>query len=171
MSAERTPTLRLMTRTRTLGLECSYRMRILRSPHRRTETGAVSQRVALYEELNGRMIGQREGSPSAFAVIDFVPAGFRTDAAQLATAEVKNWGRHKRAARQRPNIEVLAGGGIVIGRPPPSELASPSHVLAMWEDGQVWLTDRSRSTRMAKAHEPAGKARRDVGRVTRAGRA
>jgi hypothetical protein len=30
----------------------------------------------------------------------------------------------------------------VIGRPPPSELASPSHVLAMGEDGQVWLTGR-----------------------------
>ena len=131
----------------------------------------MSQRVALYEELNGRMIVHREGSPSAFAVIDFVPGGFRTDAAQLATAEVKNWAGHKRTARQRPNIEVLAGGGIVIGRPPPSELASPSHVLAMWEDGQVWLTERSRSTRKSKAHEPAWKARRYVGRVTRTGTA
>jgi hypothetical protein len=130
----------------------------------RTETGVVSQRVALYEELNGRMIVHREGSPRAFAVIDFVPGGFTTDAAQLAAVEVRHWGGPKRAARHRPNIEVLAGGGIVIGRPPPSELASPSHVLAMWEDGQVWLTERSRSTRKSKAHEPAWKARRYVGR-------
>jgi hypothetical protein len=73
----------------------------------------------------------------------------------------------KRAARRRPSIEVLAGGSIVIGRPP--ELASPSHVLAMWEDGQVWLTERSRSTRKSKPHEPASKARRYVGRVTSPG--
>jgi hypothetical protein len=50
----------------------------------------VSQRVTLYEELNGRMIVHGEGSPNAFAVIDFVPGGFTTDAAQLAAVEVGN---------------------------------------------------------------------------------
>jgi hypothetical protein len=127
----------------------------------------MSQRVALYEELDGRMIVHREGSPRAFAVIDFIPGGFTTDAAQLAAVELSSSGGPKRAARRRPSIEVLAGGSIVIGRPP--ELASPSHVLAMWEDGQVWLTERSRSTRRSKAHEPAWKARRYVGRVPNPG--
>jgi hypothetical protein len=72
----------------------------------RTETGIMSQRVALYEELNGRMIVHREGSPRAFPVIDCVPGGFTTDAAQLAALE--------------------AGAAEALSEPPATDLISRS---------------------------------------------
>ena len=120
------------------------------------------KRVALYEEPGGRLIVHREGSPVAFVLAEFVPGGFAADAARLVEGDPDR--REWPPGSDRPG----SGIGLTLDL---SELPWdrwPNHtgqLVAMWEDGQAWLTARSRSAGKETAHEPSMRARRYLGPI------
>jgi hypothetical protein len=113
------------------------------------------KRVALYEEPGGRLIIHREGSPLAFVLEERAPGGFAADAAHLAEGRPDSEWRPGRGRRVTVrDLKKLPGN-----RWPDRT----GELVAMWEDGQAWLTERSKSAGKESAHEPSWQARRYVG--------
>ena len=113
------------------------------------------KRVALYEEPGGRLIIHREGSPIAYVLGDWLPGGFPADAAQLAEG--------------KPGGEWTPGRGrgatfLDLSKLPWDRWPNyTGELVAIWEDGQAWLAERSRSAGKETAHEASWQARRYVG--------
>ena len=82
-------------------------------------------RVALYED-GERLVLHREGEPLAWVVSESFDRGFAQDAERLAAGDTQHW--------DSDAIELSHFQSDRLGE-----------AVALWEDGQVSLSDRSRT--------------------------